>query len=166
MQDDETRKLAELIQDIQFAMLSTVGQDGAIHSRPMATTGVDPDAFDGTLWFFTDAESGKVLEVRQDARVNLSYADPKTNTYVSVSGHATVNRDRAKARELWTLPMKAWFPDGADDPKLALLQVDVTQAEYWDMPSSKFVQLVGFTKAVLTGQQYQPGDHARVDLRQ
>lgn len=53
---------------------------------------------------------------------------------------------------------KAWFPNGPDDPKLALLKVEVDQAEYWDGPSSTMVQLIGFAKATLTGQRYIPGE--------
>lgn len=161
---DKQDKLAELIKDIRVAMLSTVAEDGSIHSRPMATA--NTDHFDGTLWFFTDIDSAKVFEVRQDSHVNVSYSDPGTNTYVSVSGTAMLSRDRQKATELWSPAMKAWFPEGTSDPKLALLRVDVSRAEYWDQPSSKIVHLVGLAKATLTGQRYEPGDHQQIDMRQ
>jgi general stress protein 26 len=42
--------------------------------------------------------------------------------------------------------MKAWFPDGLDDPDLALLRVHVEAAEYWDSPSSTMVHIVGFVR--------------------
>jgi hypothetical protein len=60
---------------------------------------------------------------------------------------------------------KAWFPQGLDDPDLALLQVHVNQAEYWDTSSSKMVPLLGFVKAAATGQRYvPPTDHGTLDL--
>ena len=65
--------------------------------------------------------------------------------------------------ELWTPVLKAWFPKGKDDPDVALLKVDVTKAEYWDAPSSTIVKLVGFTKAVLTGKQYHPGENEKLN---
>src|SRR2546421_1567661 len=97
--DGAVKKLGKLIKGIDFAMLSTVCPDGTIHSRPMSTQQVE---FDGDLWFFTGLDSGKVHEIRNDQHVNVSYADPKDNRYVSVSGRATIVRDREKAKQLWS----------------------------------------------------------------
>ena len=135
-------------------MLTTEDADGVLRSRPMATQRVE---FEGDLWFFTSASSKKVREAATHNEVNLSYVDPGSNKYVSVSGSASLVRDPAKARELWNPIYKAWFPKGLEDPILALLKVEVNKAEYWDSPSSTMVQLAGFLKAVATGQTYQPG---------
>jgi general stress protein 26 len=147
--DDDVQKLAKLIKSIKYAMLTTAMPDGTLRSRPMATQAGE---FDGTLWFFTHDNTGKVDEIRNDQHVNLAYADPSHNRWVSVSGRASVVRDRRKAEELWTEIHRAWFPDGLDDPTLALLRVDVTDAEYWDGPSTKVAQLAGFVKALVTGK--------------
>jgi general stress protein 26 len=159
--EDATQKLAELIKDIRVAMLTTAAEDGALHSRPMATLERE---FDGTLWFFTDAESGKVYEVRADQHVNLAYSSPRSNSFVSVAGRALVTRDQAKIKELWSPAMKAWFPEGEDDPNIALLCVQVESAQYWDTPDSKAVHLIGFVKATVQGQRYQPGDNEKVEF--
>jgi general stress protein 26 len=160
--NESIKKLGEMIKDIEFAMLTTVETDGTLRSRPMATQRVE---FDGDLYFFTRASSPKVNETEQDHHVNLSYAAPDKQRYVSVSGMARVTRDRAKIEELWNPTLKAWFPEGLEDPELALLKVSVTQAEYWDSPSSAVVRLVGFMKALATGQTYAPGDNEKLDLR-
>ena len=160
--DDDIEKLARLIKGIRCAMLTTVDQDGTLRSRPMETQNTD---FDGALWFFTDAGAPKVDEINREHEVNLAYADPHGNRYVSVSGTALVVRDKAKVDELWTPALKAWFPNGKDDPNIALLRVQVTKAEYWDAPSSTLVKLLGFTKAILTGKRYEPGDHEKLDVR-
>jgi general stress protein 26 len=160
-QDEGRKKVAELINDIRFAMLTTVGSDGTLRSRPM--TMLDRE-FDGDLWFFVGASSPQVSEMRADDQVNLSFANPGDNAYVSVSGTAQVFRDRQKMEELWNPIYKAWFPDGLDDPDLALLKISTTQAEYWDSPNGKVVQLVGFAKALLTGQQAEVGESQKVDL--
>jgi len=154
-------KLAELIRGIRFAMLTTLAPDGTLHSRPMATR---EDDFDGVLWFFTGADSGKSHEIADDARVNLSYGDPDGNRYVSVSGTARTLRDPVKAKELWNPLLKAWFPKGLEDPNLALLKVTVTAAEYWDGPSAKLEQLMGLVKAVVTGKPADGGEHAKIRL--
>jgi general stress protein 26 len=157
---NDIQKLAKLIKGINVAMLTTREADGTLRSRPMATQ--DQDDFDGTLWFFTQADTGKVQEIGRDHQVNLSYAQPDDNRYVSISGRANLVRDRAKIDELWSPFLKAWFPKGKDDPQVALLRVDVEQAEYWDAPSSTIVKLVGFAKAVVTGKEYHPEENRKL----
>lgn len=166
MSDDKTpaenrQKVGEMIKDITFAMLTTAGRDGTLRSRPMT---VQEREFDGDLWFFVGASSPQVAEMREDDHVNLSFADGGKNAYVSVSGTAAIVRDRQKMEELWSPVLKAWFPDGLDDPNLALLKVSTTQAEYWDAPNGKVTQLVGFAKALLTGEQAKIGESAKVAL--
>ncbi|HYP06225.1 MAG TPA: pyridoxamine 5'-phosphate oxidase family protein [Bryobacteraceae bacterium] len=159
----DIQKLGELIKGIPIAMLTTVDDEGCLRSRPMAN---QDEAFDGTLWFFTEADSTKVHELERDRHVNLSYADASDNRYVSVSGTASVVRDRAKMKELWSPLHKAWFPKGLEDPNIALLRVEVEKAEYWDSPSSAVVRLFGFAKALATGKRYgeEGADHEKLRL--
>jgi general stress protein 26 len=159
--EEAVAKLSELIKDIRIAMLTTQAPDGSLRGRPMATQDAP---FDGELWFFTGAGSPKVDEIEEEHHVHLSYASPEDNRYVSVSGRASVVRDRNKAEELWSPAMKAWFPAGLDDPDIALLRVQVEDAEYWDTPSSKMVHVIGFVKAVATGQRYQPGENEKLEF--
>ena len=160
---ENVQKLAKLIKDVRVAMLTTIEADGSLRSRPMETQQTE---FDGTLWFFTWIDTAKVHEIEHDHHVNLSYAHPSDQVYVSVSGTARVVRDQAKAKELWNPLHKAWFPKGVDDPNLGLLRVDVEKAEYWDSPSSAVVQLIGFAKAIATGKPYgeEAADHEKITL--
>ena len=105
--------------------------------------------------FFTSADSPKIDELAADSRVNLSYAAKKDARYVSVSGTAEVFRDAAKMKELWNPVLKAWFPEGLDDPSLVLLKVTVDQAEYWDDSSSSMVRFVKLVQAAATGRSYE-----------
>lgn len=155
------QKLASLIKGIKFAMLTTVDDDGNLRSRPMATQNSE---FDGTLWFFTKAGAPKVHEVEHERHVNVSYAHPEDQRYVSISGKAQLVRDEQKKNELWTPAMKAWFPQGPEDPEIGLLKVEADKAEYWATPSSAVVHLVGFVKATVTGKPYHPGENEKVDL--
>jgi general stress protein 26 len=159
--DEAIEKLNGLIKDIDFAMLTTVDTDGVLRSRPMSTQEAE---FDGTLWFFTSDKTHKVEEIERDNRVNASYAEPKDNVYVSVSGMASIVKEKAKMEELWNPILKAWFPKGLDDPNICLLKVDVEQAEYWDSPSSTLVQIVGFVKALVTGQRADGGENKKINL--
>ncbi len=158
---DSVKQLAALIKDIRMAMLTTTSTTGSLHSRPMATQETE---FDGQLWFFTAAHSGKVFELKKDQHVNLSYAAPDKQRYVSDTGKGNIVRDADKMRELWSPGLRAWFPKGLDDPELALLRIDVDQAEYWESPNGVAVQLLGFAKAILTGKPLQVGKHENLSL--
>lgn len=159
--NEAIRKLGEMIEGIDFAMMTTVETDGTLRSRPMSTQQIE---FDGDLWFFTRASAPKVDEVRRDERVNVSYAKPEDQRYVSISGTAEIVRDREKIKELWSPALKAWFPKGLEDPDIALLKVNVEQAEYWDSSSSAMAHVFGFVKALATGQSYQPGENEKINL--
>jgi general stress protein 26 len=166
MENNKTRaeaieKLNNLIEDIDIAMLTTIDTDGVLRSRPMSTQKAE---FDGDLWFFTSSQTHKTEEIQRDNRVNLAYAAPSDNAYVSVSGTAEIVNDRAKMEELWNPILKAWFPKGLDDPDICLLKITAEQAEYWDSSSSTLVQIVGFVKAMVTGKRADGGENEKIDL--
>ncbi|HVN52682.1 MAG TPA: pyridoxamine 5'-phosphate oxidase family protein [Anaerolineaceae bacterium] len=144
--EDNVRKLAKLIKDIQVAMLTTVGgNDGALRSWPMMN---QKTPFDGTLWFFTRETTPKANEIKREQQVSLSYVEPRDQRYVSVSGVAGIVRDRAMMENLWDKTYAPWFPLGLDDPELVLLKVEVRQAEYWDAGSNKVGQVLHFVKGL------------------
>ena len=122
------------------------------------------DQSEGALWFFTSDDSAKSNEIDRDHRVNVVYADPNEQRYVSISGMAEVSHDRSKMEELWTPDLRTWFPDGLNDPHMSLIRVSIDQAEHWDAPSSKMVHLFGLLKAVATGTPPKDlGDHAKLN---
>jgi len=153
-------KIRDLTEGIDFCMLTTI-DGGHLRSRPMSTQKFE---FDGDLWFFTDDNTHKIQEIEKDNRVCVAYSKPAENVYLSISGAAKVVKDRAKIEELWSPILKAWFPDGLDDPSLCLLKVEVEQAEYWDAPSSKIVQLFQMAKALATGQEADYGENKKIEL--
>jgi general stress protein 26 len=159
---NDIEKLSELMKGIKFAMLTTIEEDGSLHSRPMTTQQVE---FDGDLWFFTSASSGKVWEAGHHRQVNVSFADPEKSKFVSVSGVATLVRDRARMEQLWKAPYKVFFPNGLDDPDLALLRIEVQKGEYWDSSPTALGRAIDFAKAYLTKDVSKLGDHAKVAVK-
>ena len=87
----EMDKLFEHIDDIEIAMLTTRRPDGHLCSRAMAT---QKRAAGADLWFVTLEDTGKLDEIAFDPHVNLSYYKDRTREWVSVSGIATISRDR------------------------------------------------------------------------
>jgi general stress protein 26 len=159
-QDDNLTRLYGLIKNIKYTMLTTVDATGELRSRPMATMEAEPD---GRIWFFTPRDAPKVDELRRDHHVNLAYAEPADNKYVSVSGVARLVDDPVKVRELWSASARVFF-EGPDDPRLGLLRVTPHEAEYWASGSNWFTQAVRFVVTKITGEGGAMGDNAKLKL--
>ena len=153
-------KLAELIKDIKFGMFTTHKIQGHLHSRPMTTQNrkIDDDA----LWFFMSRSGDPVAEFKGDDQVNVSYANPGSDTYVSVSGVAEIVEDAGKKKALWNKGAEAWFKGGIDDPDLALVRVRIEHADYWDVKENKLVQLYKIAEASVTGKPPKMGEHGHI----
>ena len=153
-------KLTELIKDIKFGMFTTHKVQGHLHSRPMTTQNkrIEDDA----LWFFMSRSGDPVSEFEGDDQVNVSYANPGSDTYVSVSGIAEVVEDSAKKQALWNKAAEAWFKGGVNDPDLALVRVRIEHADYWDVKESKLVQLYKMAEAAVTGTPPKMGEHGHI----
>lgn len=158
----ELEKVAELVGEIKFAMMTTIEDDGALHSRPMSTVQMDAD---GNLWFFTSVSSPKVEDAEKHRQVNLSYARIDKQDYLSIYGTSRIVRDREKMKQLWTPWIKAWFPNGVDDPDLVLMCVAIRDAQYWDAPGNVVRRMAGLAKAIATGNHDGLGENKKVHVR-
>ena len=161
-------KLAELIKDVRVAMMSTVSNGrtypagSPLRTRPMYTQRIDPETFSGQLWFFSEASSSKVAEIETNDNVLLTYASPDKNRYVAVSGTAHCEHNAEKARELWNIHAKGWWPDGPESQDLILIGVQIESAEYWDGPSN-MSYMIELLSSVVTGKRIGPvGEHGTV----
>ena len=153
-------KLWEMIKGIKVAMMkSWDGQE--MHSRPMHGY---QEEFAGKLYFFTKHNSGKTDEINRYDKINLAYADNDSKTYVSVAGEGRVTTDRALIDKFWNVHAGAWFPQGKEDPDLALIEVDALGAQYWDGTSSSMVYLYQVARANLTGREPNMGDVEKLRL--
>jgi general stress protein 26 len=159
--------LYKLIDGIEVAMFTTRRADGHLVSRPMQTQERTDDA---DLWFVTDVDTHKMDELQNDRHVNLAYYRDRTREWVSVSGHARVSQDRALIRRLYKPDWKAWFGDeggerdgGPDDPRLALVLVDVSSVVYMISDTPRPVVLFEVVKGILTGSRPDVGEVRRVE---
>jgi general stress protein 26 len=105
----ELEKLYGHIDDIEMAMMTTRRVDGHLQSRAMAT---QKRADGADLWFVTLEDTQKLRDLETDPHLNLSYYKDRTCEWISVSGIATLTRDREKIHELYAPDWKAWFPKG------------------------------------------------------
>ena len=148
-------RVTELVKESRICMLTTTADDGSQVSRPM---GLQESEFDGVLWFFSLADADATKQVRAHPQVNVSFANPKATTWVSIAGTASQEFDKGKASLLWTPFLEPWFPDGIETPGLTLIRVQARTAEWWDPPG-----VMGHAKAVMTGKNAGPGVHRQVE---
>jgi len=152
---DDLNKLYEMIDSLEIAMLTTRRPDGHLVSRAMAT---QKRAAGADLWFVTYDESPKLAELQHDPHVNLAYYKDRTREWISVSGIATVSRDRAKIKELFQTDWRAWFPDEGDerhgtpdDPRMVLVGVEVHSALFLEVNKPQPLVLFEVLKGWATG---------------
>ncbi|GBE91291.1 pyridoxamine 5'-phosphate oxidase family protein [Nostoc cycadae] len=141
--DRQIQELQTLIKGIDYGMLTTVNDDGSLHSCPMHS--IDELDTDGTLWFFTSANSHRVSEIEHNQQVNVSFTSSQNQRYISISGTAQLLQDRQKMAELWKPELQTWFSQGLNEPDLALLKVSIKQADYWDSRSSYHPQHINLS---------------------
>ena len=155
----EARKtLADLLKKFRFAMVTTLGDEGKLTSRPLT---VQEHEFDGDLWFVVARDSSVVAEVGRNPAVGVSLST--NDAWVSLAGAGEVVDDLGRLREYWSPALDAWFPDGPTDPNVTLLKVNSVSGEYWSSPGGIVASLVGYVKAKLTGDTYD-GRNASVEL--
>jgi len=158
MPDNDVDRAWNLMESVRFCMLSTWnGQE--LRSRPM---GAFIRRNENAIWFFTDRRAYKDDEIRSYPRVNVAFADPDRQAYVAVSGSAQVSDDRAKIRELWSIPTRFWW-DGPEDPNIRLIKITPHTAEFWDGPGN----LAGSLKVafgLLTGTHPDAGEKKKVAM--
>ncbi|MGJ3189990.1 pyridoxamine 5'-phosphate oxidase family protein [Paenarthrobacter sp. FR1] len=152
-------KVVGIINDSKIGMLTTINQEGALVSRPLAVQEVKDD---GDMWFFTGLGTSQVAQVRLDPRVNVSFG--KNTEWVSVAGTAEVVTDREKIRGMWNQVVEAWFPDGPDTPEVCLLRVDSESAEYWTSPGGTAATVLQWVKSKVTHTRFSVGESGTVEL--
>ena len=76
--------LWDLIKDTRFCMLSHRHADGTLHSHPLTTQNKELGE-DGCLYFFVSRASEVGQRLQADGNVNLAYANPDKDTWVSVT---------------------------------------------------------------------------------
>lgn len=143
-------RLAKLVDDARFGMLTTRSDSGTLHARPLTTLQARR-AERLVLEFMINADSDIAREVIADPQVNVAYANPKKDEWASISGSARLDRSVERKRELWSAMVQAWFPGGPDDAASVLLAVTMDGAEYWAVQDGRLTQTWKMLKAAAAG---------------
>ena len=135
MADLSLSDISEKMRDIDFTVLSTRTEGGALAGRPMSNNReVD---YDGDSYFFTCDETRLVADIMRDPNVGLAYQAKSGMLhmkpfFVTVEGRAEAIKDKGRFEEHWHKELDAWFKQGVDTPGLTLIKVHAKRLHYWD----------------------------------
>ncbi|MET0303097.1 MAG: pyridoxamine 5'-phosphate oxidase family protein [Microbacteriaceae bacterium] len=157
--NEELEIVRRILKAGRTAIVTTRAKSGALHSRPLALL---DDDFEGTLWFFTEDPSEKTDEIRRHSEVNVSVSDDKG--YLSLSGAASIDRTQARIDMYWNAFAEGYFHGGPEDPKVALLRIDIESVEYWDTDQPLVKRAFEVAKTLITKKEPDLGDSGTVKL--
>ena len=159
--EDAVKKIKDFVNDIKVCMFCTKVTDLPFRTRPMSNLEVDDE---GNLWFFTRKSSDKNDEIKNDDTVQLIYAKNSDTHFLTITGQATMVADKAKKDELWNPIVKAYFPEGKDDPGLSLVKVQPETAHYWDTVHGKMVTWLKMATSAVTGNPANVGVEGKLKV--
>ena len=135
MGDLKMADISEKMRDIDFAVLSTRTEGGAVAGRPMSNN--RQVEYDGDSFFFTCDDSRTVGDIDRDPNVGLTYQSKSgvlgmKPFFITIEGSAELIKDKAQFAEHWTKDLDAWFKEGIDTPGLTMVKVSAQRLHYWD----------------------------------
>lgn len=127
--------ISEKMRDIDFAILATKTQGGAIAGRPMSNN--RQVEYDGDNYFFTLQDTGTISDIASDPNVSLSFQGKSGALglkpfFITIEGRAELIREKSEFAQHWTSDLDDWFKDGVDTPGLVLIKVHAQRVHYWD----------------------------------
>lgn len=160
----EFAKLGEYLEHMRSTMLTMCDAQGHLSSQPMTVLEMDGE---GDLWMLISksGQTARQAPVSEGpSTVCLSFSDESSSTYVSVTATGSVQDDCQRKEDLWSPMARPWFPEGVDDPDLAVLRLKPVKAEIWDGSGSSVVRFVAMASSVVMGKPVGMGNHERLSL--
>lgn len=130
------KKLAE---QIKICIFCTNLSEQPFAARPMIIQEVDDR---GDIWFLSSEVSDKNIEVKMDDKVQLLFCDIKSSEYLSVYGSAYIYKEKKIIDSKAKHSVKAWIPDGTNDPNIALIRIIPEDAFYWNSKTRSNITLM------------------------
>lgn len=119
-------KVEKLLSTVDTVYLATNGSHGHPNIRPMM-----PVKIDGVekIWFCTDLESSKIIELIKDSKAAISGHSPKSMAEFRLWGSMHILDDAASRQYVWNEELESQYT-GEDDPTMRVLRFDVISGMY------------------------------------
>ena len=128
--DKAVERIREVVEKSATCFFCTaVSSGGSGAARPMSVQEVDDD---GDLWFLSASDSHKNAEIAKRPDVRLFFQGSEHSGFLTLTGTASISRDKKKIQELWEPVIKTWFTGGVDDPRITVIRVRPSGGYYWD----------------------------------
>ncbi|KAI9931963.1 hypothetical protein ASPWEDRAFT_40219 [Aspergillus wentii DTO 134E9] len=151
--------LSKLISDIKLGMLTTKSSSGDdLVSRCMALADKENGGID--LIFHTNLFSGKTMDLTiHPQETNMSFLDPITGAWASISGTASIVADQETVRKYYTPMLKTWLGDlgdgvhdgGPTDPRIGVIRLESKLVTYDVVRQGVFGRAVETVKSAAQG---------------
>ena len=155
-------KFKDLVKHESTCLFTTRLTQVPLTTRPM---GVQKVCDQGNFWFLSRRDSDKNREIAEDPRVQLFISNTSNYEFLSVYGKATISRDQQKIDEFWNDILKAWFPEGKNDPNISVIKVAPEEGFYWDTKDGKLVSMIKILASAVSGKTLQEGVEGTISVR-
>ena len=160
---DAVERIRDVVKKSESCFFCTaVSTGGSGATRPMSVQEVD-DA--GNLWFLSASDSHKNLELAQEPAVRLFFQGSEHAGFMTLTGTATVTRDKAKIKALWKPVLKTWFTEGEDDPRITAIRVAPSGGYYWDNKHGSAVAGIKMLVGAAIGKTLDDSIEGTLDFR-
>ena len=154
---ERIREVVDKADTCFFCTAVSAGGSGA--SRPMSVRKIDGD---GNLWFLSASDSHKNREIAERADVRLFFQASEHAGFLTLTGKATVSKDRRRIKDLWNAVLKVWFTEGEDDPRITVIKVTPTGGYYWDNRHGRAIAAVKMLVGAAIGKTLDDSIEGRV----
>lgn len=159
---EAVEKLKGLAEDAKTCFfLSNIKTGLPASARPMTVQQVDDE---GNLWFLIANDSNTYTELQSEPLAQLFFQGSKYSDYLDVYGVATLSDDKEKIKEFWKPILKTWFTEGEDDPRIAVVKLEPTQAYYWDNKHGNAVAFVKQLAGAALGKTLDDSVEGKLEL--
>jgi general stress protein 26 len=157
----QLNRVWDVVDRVAVCMMTT-RFPGGLRARPLEARS---DRDESIIWFLSDRRGAKDDEIEAFPEICLTFIYPKEKVYLSISGRASVARDKERAKDLWNEQQQAWWPGGPSDPNVLLIRFKPEKAEIWDGPASSAVASFEFAKARATGRKPNLGENRKSTVK-
>ena len=147
----------DMLKSIDIAMLITQSSDG-LRGRPMSTI---PSPEKGLIYALTEAGSSADQDISDHSTVFLTYQGK--GDHVALRGTATVNRDMALVKDLWSPGAQIFWPNGPEAHQVVALVIDPGHADVWDGHGA-LRGIASIVRGMVSGQTPDLGARGVVNL--
>lgn len=154
MNEKTVDELLETARDViaaaEFGFLTTLGPDGAAHTRLMHPFGPEED---WAIWMGASPASRKVAEITADNRATLAYGYGEEGAYLVLLGTAVVKQDLALRRRYWRDSFSAFWPDGPAGDDYVVIRFEPREMELMHIARQIAPDLFGLIPARLRREE-------------